>query len=87
MLQELADESDSQCLKMNRSKTNVMMETDTPIYVNNTQIENVESYTCLGQRYRTKDKNQDRRFKEESRPEGLHSPSTATSSKVILEHN
>ena len=47
MLQELADESDSQGLKMNKSKTKVMMETDTPIYVNNIQIENVESYIHL----------------------------------------
>ena len=37
MLQELADGSDNQCLKMNK----VMAENDTPIYVNNTQIENV----------------------------------------------
>ena len=44
MLQELADVSDNQGLKMNKLKTKVMMETDTPIYVNNTQIENVESY-------------------------------------------
>ena len=34
MLQELADESGNQGLKMNKSKTNVMMENDTPIYVN-----------------------------------------------------
>ncbi|KAK2171715.1 hypothetical protein NP493_1033g00041 [Ridgeia piscesae] len=34
-----------------------MMEADTPIYVNNTQIENVESYSFLGQRYSTRDKN------------------------------
>ena len=51
MLQELADESENQDLKMN--KTKVMMETDTPIYVNNTQIENFESYIYLGQRYST----------------------------------
>ena len=43
MLQKLADESDKQGLKMNKSKTKVMMETDTPIYVNNTQIDNFES--------------------------------------------
>ena len=48
MLQELADESDKQGLKMNKSKTKVMMKTH--IYVNNTQIENVESYIYLGQR-------------------------------------
>ena len=39
MLQELADESDNQGLKMNMSKTKVMMETDTPIYVNNIYLE------------------------------------------------
>ena len=54
---------------MNKSKTKVMMETDTPMYVNNTEIENVESYIYLGQRYSTRDKNQTRRFKEESRPD------------------
>ena len=48
MLQELADESDNQGLKMNKLKTKVMMETDTPIYVNNTQIENIDSYIYLG---------------------------------------
>ena len=31
----------------------------TPIYVNKTQIENVESYIQLGQRYSTRDKHQD----------------------------
>ncbi|KAK2182384.1 hypothetical protein NP493_355g02033 [Ridgeia piscesae] len=36
-----------------------MMVTDIPIYVNNTQIENVESYIYLGQRYSTRDKIQD----------------------------
>ena len=60
MLHELADESENQGLKMNKSKTQVMMETDTLIYVNNTQIENAESYIYLGQRYSTRDKNQDK---------------------------
>ena len=60
MLHELADESIKHGLKMNKSKTKVMMENDPPIYVNNTQIENVESYIYLGQRYRTRDKNQDK---------------------------
>ncbi|KAK2190203.1 hypothetical protein NP493_87g08003 [Ridgeia piscesae] len=36
-----------------------MMETDRQIYVNNTQIENVESYIYLRQRYATTYKNQD----------------------------
>ena len=58
MLYELADESENQGVKMNKSKTKVMMENDTTIYVNNTQVENVESYIYLGQRYSTRDKNQ-----------------------------
>ena len=33
---------------------------NTPIYVNNTQIENVESYVYLGQRFSLRDKNQDK---------------------------
>ncbi|MEG7522734.1 MAG: hypothetical protein M3H12_06490, partial [Chromatiales bacterium] len=37
-----------------------MMKHDTPIYVNTAQIENVESYVWLGQRYSTKEKNQDK---------------------------
>ena len=60
MLQELPDESVNRGLKMKKSKTNVMMENDTPIYVNNTQFENVESYIYLGQRYSTRGKNQDK---------------------------
>ena len=59
-------------MEMNKSKTKVMMETDTPIYVNNTQIENVESYIYLGQRYSTREKNKTRRFKEENM--GTHHP-------------
>ena len=78
MLQELADE---QGRKMNKSKTKVMMENNTPIYINNTQIENVEIYIYLGQWYSSRDKHQ-----EESQPDGQHSSSTATSSKVTLEH-
>ena len=38
LLQELADESENQCLKMNKSKTKVKMENDTPMYVNNIHI-------------------------------------------------
>ena len=56
----LADESENQGRKMNKSKTKVMVENDMPIYVSNTQIENVESYIYLGQRYSTRDKNQDK---------------------------
>ena len=49
MLQELAYESGNQGMKMNKSKTKVMMENDTSIYVTNTPIDNVESYIYLGQ--------------------------------------
>ncbi|KAK2176761.1 hypothetical protein NP493_641g01035 [Ridgeia piscesae] len=34
------------------------MENDTPIYVNNSQFQNVESCIYLGQRYSIRDKNQ-----------------------------
>ena len=62
MLQEIADDSDNQGLKMNKSKTKVMKETDTPIYVNNCQIENVENYIYLGQSYSIRDTNQDKKI-------------------------
>ena len=87
MLEELTDENEKQDLKMNKSKVKVMMENNTPIYVNNTQIENVESYIYLGQRYSIRDKNtKARRFKEESWLDGQHLPSITTSSRVTLEH-
>ena len=41
---------------MNKSKTNVMMENATPIYINNIQIKKVESYINLGQRNSTRKK-------------------------------
>ena len=72
---------------MNKSKTKVMMENDTPIYVNNTQIENVESTwdTSTWDSYTAPETNtKTRRFKEEKRPDGQHSPSTAKSSRVTL---
>ena len=76
MLQELVDKSENQGLKTNKSKAKVMMENDTPI--------NVESCIYLRQQLETKTKT--RRFKVEPRPDGQHSPSTATSSRVTLEH-
>ena len=45
---------------MNNLKTKVVMENDTPIYFNNAQVENVESYIYLGQRYSIEDKNKDK---------------------------
>ena len=44
MLQELADESENKGLKINKSKTKMMLENNTLIHINNTQIKNVESY-------------------------------------------
>ena len=44
---------------MNKSKIKVMMENDTLMYVNNTQIENVESLVPVTA-IRTRDKNQDK---------------------------
>ena len=82
MLQDLADESENQGMKMNKSKTKMMMENNTPIYANNTQIENVESYIYWNRDTAPETKTKTRRFKEELRPDGQHSPSTATSSKV-----
>ena len=57
MLQELADETENQGLKMNKSKTKVMKVNDTLICVNNTQVANVGGYIYVGQRYSTGDKN------------------------------
>ena len=50
MLQELSDESRQMCLKMNITKTKVMVVDNTPINVNNVLIENVPGYVYLGQR-------------------------------------
>ena len=71
---------------VNKSKTNVMIVNNTPIYVNNTRIKNIESDISLGQRYSTRDKNQDKGIQRRVRPDGQHSPSTVTSSRVTLGH-
>ncbi|KAK2188298.1 hypothetical protein NP493_136g00011 [Ridgeia piscesae] len=62
-----------------------MMENGTPIYVNNTEIENVESYVYLGQRYSTRDKNQDKEIQRRITRNGQLLPSIATFSEVTLE--
>ena len=62
MLQELSDESRQMGLKMNITKTNVMVVDNTPINVNNVLIE-MSQATCrpyLGQHYSLKEKNQDK---------------------------
>ena len=60
MLQELCEESNLSGLRMNISKTKIMVEDNTPTYINTTQIEKVESYIYLGQRCSLRDKNQDK---------------------------
>ena len=47
-------------LKMNITKTKVMVVDNTPINVNNVLIENVPGYVYLGQHYSLKEKNQDK---------------------------
>ena len=68
MQQQLADESENQGLTMNKSKTKMMMENEIPIYVNTTQLENVESYIYLGQRYSTTDTNKDKEIQRRITP-------------------
>ena len=60
MLQELSDESRQMGLKMNITKTKVMVVDNTPINVNNVLIENAPGYVYLGQHYSLKEKNQDK---------------------------
>ena len=67
------------------SQRKKMMENGTPIYVNNTEIENAESYFYLGQRYSTRDKNQDKEIQRRITQNGQLLPSIATFSEVTLE--
>ena len=63
MLQEIATRSEEYGLKMNTTKTKVMFGPLTApinISVNNTNIEAVDEYIYLGQRFSLKDKNQDK---------------------------
>ena len=80
MLQELADEHENQGVEMKKSKTKVMTEKDTLIYVNNTLL-HLPGTETQHQREKT------RRLNEEPRPDGQHSPSTATSSRVTFKGN
>ena len=86
MLQELADKSGNYGLKMNNSKTKAMVENDTPIGINNTQSRTLKATYTWDRDAAPEIETKTRRFKEVSRPGGQHSPSTATSSAVTLEH-
>ena len=60
MVQELSDESRRMGLKMNITKTKVMVVDNTPVNVNNVLIAKVPGYVYLGQHYSLKEKNQDK---------------------------
>ena len=60
MLHKLSDESRQISLKMNITKTKVMVVDNTPINVNNVLIDNVPGSVYLGQHYSLKEKNQDK---------------------------
>ena len=78
MIQELSDESRRMGLKMNISKTKVMVVDKTPINVNNVLIENVEDCVYLGQHPGQ------RKYKEESWQAGRHTPNTGISTRATL---
>ena len=85
MLHELADESKNQGLNVNKSKTKVIMENDTSMYVNKTQ-RTLKTTSTWNSDTASEKTTKTRRFKDESRSGGQHSPNTATSSRVTLEH-
>ena len=81
MLQELADKSENRGLKMNKSKKNY-----TPLYVNNTHTESVETSVYLAQRYSTRDKNQDKQIERRIKSGWTVFAKHQASSRVTLEH-
>ena len=82
MLHELPDESENRALKMNKSKTKVIIENDYKTLRSRAlkAISTWDRYTIPVTKTKT------RIFREESRPDGQHSPSTTTSSRVTYEH-
>ena len=86
MLQELADESENQGLKMNKSKAKVMMENYTPITTPTLRSRTLKGTSTWDTDRAPETKTKTRRFKEVSRPDGQHSPSSATSYRITLEH-
>ena len=54
MPHEQCDEDSQTGQKMNIVNTMVMFSDDTPVHVNNSQMENVEGYVCLVQHYNLK---------------------------------
>ena len=73
MLHELADESENQGLKMNKYKTNVMMENDTTIYYNNLQTRTLKATSTWETDTAPERETKTNRFKEEhSRIGSIH---------------
>ena len=90
MLQELANESENHGCEDEQVEDKGDDGKRHTNYVNNIQIENIESYIYL-LHLRERDtapetKNKIRRFKDESRPDGHHSPKHSDIFKVTLRH-
>ena len=84
MLQELSDESRQMGLKMNITKTKVMVVDDTPINVNNVLIE-MSQATCTWDNTTASRKiTRTKRYNEESWQARRHTPNTGISSKATL---
>ena len=84
MLQELSDESRQMGLKMNITKTKVMVVDNTPINVNNVLIK-MSQATCTWDNTTASRKiTRTKRYNEESWRAGRHTPNTGISSKATL---
>jgi len=86
MLHGLADESERHGVKVNNLKTKVMMEKTHQYMSTILKSRKVKAMSTWDRDTAPGTKTKTRRFKEESRPDGQHSPSTASSSRVTLEH-
>ena len=84
MLQELSDESRQMGLKMNITKTKVMVVDNTRINVNNVLIENVPGYVYWDNTTASRKRTKTKRYNEESWQAGRHTPNTGISSKATL---
>ena len=84
MLQELSDESRQMGLKMNITKTKVMVVDNTPIHVNNMLIENVPYYMYLGNTTASRQRTRTKIYTEYSWQAGRHMLNTGISSKATL---
>ena len=86
MLHELDDESENQGLKMNKLKTKMMMENDTPIMSTTLRSRTLKVTSTWDSDTAPETKTKTRRFKEESWPDGQNSQSSSTSSRVTLDN-